>query len=139
MTLYIFDTDHLSLYGRKLPALMDRCRQNQVSLVTTVVNVEEQLRGRLGQVADVADDEVKRGLAYRWLAETSHLLSLFQVLPYDDRAQSIFRDLKAQRVRVGPQDLRIGSIALGLGGVVLTRNRRDFERIPGLKVEDWAM
>jgi tRNA(fMet)-specific endonuclease VapC len=139
MTLYIFDTDHLSLYGRKLPALMDHCRQNQVALVTTVVNVEEQLRGRLGQVADVADDEVKRGLAYRWLADTSHLLSLFQVLPYDDRAQAIFRDLKAQRVRIGTQDLRIGSIALAHEGVVLTRNRRDFERIPGLRVEDWSV
>jgi tRNA(fMet)-specific endonuclease VapC len=139
MTLYIFDTDHLSLYGRKLPALMERCRQHQVTLVTTVVNVEEQLRGRLGQVADGADDEVKRGLAYRWLADTNQLLSLFQILPYDDRAQLVFRDLKVQRVRTGPQDLRIGSIALAEGGVVLTRNRRDFERIPGLKVEDWSV
>jgi tRNA(fMet)-specific endonuclease VapC len=138
MTLYIFDTDHLSLYGRNLPAIVDRCQQNQVTLVTTIVNVEEQLRGRLGQIADAKDEE-KRGLAHRWLAETVQLLSMFQVLPYDDRAQSFFKTFKAQRVKVGPQDLRIGSIALAQGGVVVTRNRRDFERIPGLVVEDWSM
>jgi tRNA(fMet)-specific endonuclease VapC len=138
MTLYIFDTDHLSLYGRNLPAIVDRCQQNQVTLVTTIVNIEEQLRGRLGQLAD-AKDEDKRGLAHWWLAETVQLLSMFQVLPYDDRAQSFFKTFKAQRVKVGPQDLRIGSIALAQGGVVVTRNRRDFERIPGLVVEDWSV
>jgi hypothetical protein len=31
MTLYIFDTDHLSLYGLKLPTPMERCRQNSVN------------------------------------------------------------------------------------------------------------
>jgi tRNA(fMet)-specific endonuclease VapC len=138
MTLYIFDTDHLSLYGRNLPAIVDRCQQNQVTLVTTIVNVEEQLRGRLGQLADAKDEE-KRGLSHRWLAETVQLLSMFQVLPYDDRAQSFFKTFKAQRVKVGPQDLRIGSIALAQGGVVVTRNRRDFEQIPGLIVEDWSV
>jgi tRNA(fMet)-specific endonuclease VapC len=64
---------------------------------------------------------------------------MFQVLPYDDRAQSFFKTFKAQRVKVGPQDLRIGSIALAQGGVVVTRNRRDFERIPGLMLEDWSV
>jgi tRNA(fMet)-specific endonuclease VapC len=86
----------------------------------------------------VKDDE-RRALAYRWLTETVQLLAGFQVLQYDDRAQSLFRDLKAQRVRVGTQDLRIGSIVLAHQGILLMRNRRDFEQIPGLVIEDWTM
>jgi tRNA(fMet)-specific endonuclease VapC len=138
MTLYVFDTDHLSLYGRNLPTIVARVGQTQIRLTTTAVNVEEQVRGRLKQLAEVKDDE-RRALAYRWLTETVQLLSGFQVLQYDDRAQTIFRDLKAQRLRVGTQDLRIGAIVLAHQGILLTRNRRDFEQIPGLVIEDWAM
>jgi tRNA(fMet)-specific endonuclease VapC len=94
MTLYVFDTDHLSLYGRNLPTIVTRVGQTQTRLTTTVVNVEEQVRGRLKQIAAVKDDE-RRALAYRWLTETVQFLSGFQVLQYDDRAQAIFRDLKA--------------------------------------------
>jgi len=36
-------------------------------------------------------------------------------------------------------DLRIAAIALEEGCVVVTRNVRDFWRIPGLIVENWAI
>jgi tRNA(fMet)-specific endonuclease VapC len=69
MTLYILDTDHLSLYGRNHLALIERLQANSVDLTTTAINVEEQLRGRLAQVAEA---KVGRSLAnaYRWLSET---------------------------------------------------------------------
>lgn len=37
MILYIFDTDHLSLYGRNHPILIQKLLTNDVKLVTTAI------------------------------------------------------------------------------------------------------
>ena len=138
MTMYVFDTDHLSLYSRSHPELLTKLRSRQIPLITTVINLEEQVRGRFGQVSDARND-TQRGIAYQWLTETIADLSTFKILQYDSTAQTIFQNLKAQRVRIGTQDLRIGAIALANDAVVLTRNLRDFERIPGILIENWTI
>lgn len=138
MTLYVFDTDHLSLYGRNHPVLIDRLQQKSIVLTTTAINVEEQVRGRLAQISEAKDGDALAN-AYRWLSETVKLLSEFEVLQFTVEAQSIYRDLKSQRIRVGTQDLRIASIVLATQCILLSRNARDFERVPNLIVENWTI
>ena len=46
--------------------------------------------------------------------------------------------LRKSKLNVGPMDLRIAAIALEEGGIVVTRNVRDFGRVPNLAVEDWT-
>jgi tRNA(fMet)-specific endonuclease VapC len=46
--------------------------------------------------------------------------------------------LKKQKLNVGANDLRIAAIAAETGSTVVTHNRRDFQRIPGVSIEDWA-
>jgi tRNA(fMet)-specific endonuclease VapC len=47
--------------------------------------------------------------------------------------------LKALRLNVKKMDLRIAAIALENSAIVVTRNLRDFQRVPGLMVEDWTV
>jgi tRNA(fMet)-specific endonuclease VapC len=138
MSLYILDTDHLSLYGRNHPVLLKRLQDNSVVLTTTAINVQEQLRGRLAQVSDA-----KMGLSlfdsYRWLSETVTMLSSFRILQFTIEAQAIYQDFKQQRIRVGTQDLRIAAIALAHQGILLSRNLKDFEKVPELTIQDWTI
>jgi tRNA(fMet)-specific endonuclease VapC len=138
MTLYVFDTDHLSLYGRNNSVLIYRLQQQPIFLTTTAINVEEQVRGRLAQISEAKNGDVLTN-AYLWLSETVKLLSEFEVLQFTVAAQSIYRDLKSQRIRVGTQDLRIASIVLANQGILLSRNARDFDRVPNLIVENWTI
>ena len=67
--MYVFDTDHLSLYGRNLPALVMRVNALNRPLITTVINVEEQVQGRLKQLSEAKNDSI-RSQSYEWLTET---------------------------------------------------------------------
>jgi tRNA(fMet)-specific endonuclease VapC len=138
MTLYILDTDHLSLYGRNHPILIDRLLKSKTPLTTTAITVEEQVRGRLAQLSQ-AKDESTRSIIYQRLVETVMLLSEFTILLYDQKSLEIYQTLKSQRLRVGTQDLRIASITIANQGILLTRNLQDFAKIPGLTVEDWSI
>ncbi|MBI1759899.1 MAG: type II toxin-antitoxin system VapC family toxin [Acidobacteria bacterium] len=59
-------------------------------------------------------------------------------LPFDDVAATIFNQLRAQKVRVKTNDLSIAAITLSVNGILVTRNMVDFERVPGLVIEDWT-
>ena len=59
------------------------------------------------------------------------------MLPFDQRTAATFARLRRQRVRIGTMDLKIAAIALEHNALVLSGNVRDFQQVPGLRVEDW--
>jgi tRNA(fMet)-specific endonuclease VapC len=60
------------------------------------------------------------------------------ILLFDDLAVAEFKRLKQRKIRIGTMDLRIASIVLVHGAILITMNRRDYEKVPGLRVEDWT-
>jgi len=42
-----------------------------------------------------------------------------------------------RKIRLGTMDLKIAATALVNNALLLSANRRDFERVPGLRVENW--
>ena len=68
------------------------------------------------------------------------LLAPLQVLPLDSyaaqKAAEIRRFLEARGMGIGTADYLIAGIVLTNGGRLLTKNRRHFDRVPGLALED---
>ena len=67
------------------------------------------------------------------------MLRLWYVVPFDQAAEDQFQLLRSQKIRIGTQDLKIAAIALANNLIVVTRNQRDFGKVPGLTVEDWSV
>lgn len=53
------------------------------------------------------------------------------------RAASIRAVLEQRGEQIGPIDVLIAGIALAQSAILVTRNAREFARVPGLRVEDW--
>jgi tRNA(fMet)-specific endonuclease VapC len=69
------------------------------------------------------------------------ILAALTVLPFDGPADQHYADIRAALERagtpIGSHDLFIAAHARSLGLTLVTRNLREFERVPGLKVMDW--
>ena len=139
MILRIFDTDHVSLLERKDTLVVDKFSRSPVGKTAiTIITWEEQMRGRLNVIRQATSSE-QRILAYTRLLSTIRFLQNFPIINFDAMADRNYMQLQAQKIRVGTQDLRIASIALSCSAVVVTRNHRDFGKVPNLMLEDWTV
>jgi len=69
------------------------------------------------------------------------LLDFFGLLPLDaevaPRYGTVRADLRRAGTPIGPNDLWLAAQALAHGLTMVTRNTREFQRVKGLKVENW--
>jgi tRNA(fMet)-specific endonuclease VapC len=136
--VWVFDTDHATLFQQGNPQIVQRISAiDPKDIAITIVTFEEQMYGRLNRIRRAKSGE-ERISAYASLRKTINYLTDFELLDFDRNAENYYREFLRQKIRVGTQDLRIAAIAISTNSILLTRNRRDFERIPGLRFEDWA-
>jgi tRNA(fMet)-specific endonuclease VapC len=128
----------LTLFQKKHPRVTAAVRSHQADTAVSIITVQEQFLGwhaavlRATRPDDLAD-------AYRHWTEATESLAAFSILTFDEPAIRRYEALARRRPNVGRMDLRIGAIALEHGATVVTRNRTDFSRIPGLSIVDWSV
>ena len=98
-------------------------------------------------ISSIVAGELAYGVAHSTRVESNRanldlFLSNMQVLAWDDRAIWHFGFQKSRLRKLGTSiseiDLLLGCQALALGYVFVTNNIREFERIEGLKLENWV-
>jgi tRNA(fMet)-specific endonuclease VapC len=108
---WLLDTDHISLVERGHPALRTRLETVPPEAVAvSVVTVEETIRGRLAILSRRAPG-ASRVHAYAKLMETVRFYGSVPVVPFDEEVEREFETQKAQKIRIGSQDLRIAATA----------------------------
>ena len=138
--MILLDTDHLSVFtdarDPRHEQLKNRLERATEPVACTIVCAEEVLRGWLAIIHRIRD--VHRQLpAYVRLEQFLNMLSEWDIISFDEQAAKRFASLRHKRIRIGTMDLKIASIALVNGALLLSANLRDFSQVPDLRCEDW--
>jgi len=133
------DTNHITVLGYASALgmkLLERLEAASEEAVTTVISLEEQMRGWLAEISRIKSVE-KQTVAYDRLRTRTEFMAKWVMLPWDSEAATHFNRLRRQGVRIGAMDLKIASITLAHDATLLTRNISDFRKVPNLRVENW--
>lgn len=132
--LYLLDTNIcIYIINRRPPGVFDRFAGLQIGQVA---------------ISSITGAELTCGVEKSGSSRNQQALDKFlaplDVLPFDEAAMRRYGGLRSGLERqglppVGPMDQLIAAHALALDAVLVTNNLREFERVPGLRVENWVL
>jgi tRNA(fMet)-specific endonuclease VapC len=138
--MYLLDTDTLTWFHAGHPRVVERVRQvGEAAVATTVIGEIETLRGRPAFLLKASDRE-QLLRAQELLQKSKELLARITAVPVDNAAAAVFEKLLQNKKlkKIGRADLLTASIALARRDILVTRNLRHFQQVPGLHVENWV-
>ena len=135
----VLDTNHFSELVRDsqcAAALERKITESGGDVFVTIITGQESFEGWFALInrERAGRDQTK---AYAQFLRSIETLVKFALLPFDADAARVFHRLKDQGVRIGTMDLKIASICIAHDTTLLSRNLVDFEKMPGLRVENW--
>ena len=131
--MLILDSNTISYYFRGDPLVVPRMQALRPADLGVPAIVEYELRYGLMRLPHDA--------AAPRLVALAQLLLPIQSLPFDNEcaahAARIRAELEAAGLSIGPHDTLIAATALRHQGTLITRNVREFSRVPGLQWVNW--
>ena len=131
--MLILDSNTISYYFRGDPQVVPRLQALRPADVGVPAIVEYELRYGLLRFPQEA--------ATPRLAALAQLLQPMQRLAFDSecaaQAARIRAELEARGTPIGPHDILIAATALRHQSTLVTRNVREFSRVPGLQWINW--
>jgi tRNA(fMet)-specific endonuclease VapC len=141
MSVWLLDTDHVSLLLAGQPQVSRRVAALGTDVAITVVTVQELFNGWVVRINDAEGTQDLIRL-YGKLNRTIALCKRIPVAEFDqaagDRYQQLLVETPSLSKKRLQKDIRIAAIALSLKAIVVTRNYQDFSQVPGLLLEDWT-
>ena len=139
MPVFLLDTNHVSFYEQKHALVSARIDAlPRVDFAISPISFQEVLAGRFATIARLRGGP-KLIWAYHHLIQSWATLNAFPIVAYETNADAEFQRLLKLRTGVGAHDLQIAAIAITDNLIVLTNNKKDFSRIPGVRFTDWSV
>jgi tRNA(fMet)-specific endonuclease VapC len=130
---YLLDTNILSYFVKGISPVLTQRMDPASHAKTICTSVICRAELRYGQDLMATND--------RRHAQIDLLMLELTALPWTvdaaDRYGEIKALLKRQGIPIGEMDTQTAAHALAENLILVTRNTRHFERVPGLKIEDW--
>lgn len=131
--MFILDSNTISYYFRGDPCVVPRMQAVRPADLGVPAIVEYELRYGLMRLPGLAAEPRLKAL--------EQLLRPMQILPFDSEcavhAARIRATLEAAGKPIGPHDTLIAATALRYQAPLVTRNSREFSRVPGLQWVNW--
>jgi len=133
---YMLDTCICSFIMREQPiTVLQKLQEvvgNQHRIVISAITYQEMQYGLLG----------KKASPKHAVLVQEFLKRVDEILPWDkaavDATTEVKRHLMAKGTPIGNNDTAIAGHAIATGCVLVTNNTREFQRVEGLKLEDWV-
>lgn len=136
--MILLDSDHLTILqtpdSNRRPRLVARLALADDVIGTTVVNVEEQMRGWMASIAKERQP-IRQIRSYSRLAHLFEFFADYEIALFDVPAATLFGTFS--RIQIGTSDRKIAAISITQNALLLTANRRDFEQVSGLRFDNW--
>ncbi|WP_018860407.1 tRNA(fMet)-specific endonuclease VapC [Rhizobium sp. 42MFCr.1] len=132
MLKYMLDTHICTVTVKNRPQQMrEAFNRHHGQFCISSIGLMDLIRGAEKPAAPERNLSVVEGFA-----------ALLEVLPYDEMAAGHTGQLRAELARgvtpIPPYDQLIADHARSRGLILVTNNRHEFDRVPGLRVEDWT-
>lgn len=124
--------------------MTDREPQKQQNILARLerLNADDQIYLSAIVVSELSYGAQKGRWRKTNLALLEQFLLDFQIVAFDDRAAHAYGKTRATLEKkgkpIGPMDTLIAAHAISLGMLLVTHNTREFSRVSGLKIENWA-
>ena len=133
MIKYLADTNILGYFARNGSAALQKRMLTALKKQEVAISAVTLAETRFGLALLQPDDKRRRTVDL--------LLKEFPVLPWTGQAADRYGEIAAHLHHtgqaIGAMDTQIAAHTLVLGLYLVTHNTRHFERVPGLKLQDW--
>lgn len=132
MLKYMLDTNIIIYTMKNRPERVRKCfNQHEGQICISAISLGELVFG--AEYSQQVD---------RNLADIETMIARLEVLPFGDKATYHFGQIRAALYKtgqpIGPYDMMIAGHARASGLILVTNNVKEFARVPGLILENWA-